>query len=467
MVYTSIVFIFGFLPIVLLGVFIFRNHIKISNVFLFVMSLLFYAWGEPKLCILLFLSILFNWSIALCIEKGQFSNAALTIAVLFNVGILFVFKYFAWSIELVNSIFDKTFPIWKLSLPIGISFYTFQALSYVIDVWKGEVKAQKNIINLGLYISLFPQLVAGPIVRYIDIEQQIVARKVSKDELSTGIIRFMMGFSKKILLADGFAVIVGKAFVLLQSNSLETGFAWLGAIAYTLQIFFDFSGYSDMAIGLGKMMGFSFNENFRYPYCATTITDFWRRWHISLSLWFRDYVYIPLGGNKKGLFRTCINLFIVWGLTGIWHGANISFLVWGVIYGTLIVFEKICGISQKLSGRGILCGMLYRIFTIFVIIVCWVIFRAENITQAFSYLNVMLWNPFCSKDGLQMMCMYMKEYKCEFIVGLLLCCPPNSKLQNACKYFEFPILIMIYLLFLTSISYIVKGTYSPFIYFNF
>lgn len=470
MVFSSMVFIFGFLPITLIGTFIFQRCNKIQNTFLLLMSLLFYAWGEPKYVLLMMLSIALNWCLALGIDadgrKKWQRNILLIIAIVFNVGSLFVFKYLTWGIAIVNSTFGCSVPYRDIALPIGISFYTFQALSYVIDVWRQDVQAKKDMIGVGLYISLFPQLVAGPIVRYGDIEKQLSYRKISLEGFSDGITRFMCGFTKKVLLADNVAVIADKAFAMNKANELGGAFAWLGAVAYTFQIFFDFSGYSDMAIGLGKMLGFSLPENFNFPYKAHSIRDFWRRWHISLSSWFRDYVYIPLGGNRKGNRRTYVNLAIVWLLTGIWHGANITFVLWGAIYGLLIIFERMINIEEKVKNNRVV-GVGYRIFTCVCIIILWVLFRAENINQACLYIARMFdWSKWL--DNISLVLLYISEYKWE-LTACVVCSLvkwPN-KFQQQSSILETIKMLLLYMFFIISISYLVKGTYSPFIYFNF
>lgn len=466
MVFTSAVFVFIFLPVVLAGGIILRKHINISNLFLFFMSLIFYAWGKPKYVLLMLFSIICNYCLALLIEKTKYRNFWLIVAIFINIGVLFFFKYANWVLSIFNRMFNTSLYSKSMMLPIGISFYTFQALSYVIDVWKKKTPAQKSFIGVGLYIILFPQLVAGPIVRYTDIEQQIKERLMTSDKISDGIERFLVGFSKKILLADSFAAIADKVFLMNNENTLGMVFAWLGAIAYAMQIYFDFSGYSDMAIGLGKILGFSFPENFNYPYMASTITDFWRRWHISLSKWFRDYVYIPLGGNRHGTGRMIISLAITWLATGIWHGANVTFLIWGAIYGGIIILEKLLKLPEYVEKNRIY-KMCYRCFSILLIIICWVIFRADNIREAFVYLKTM----FCmkvSRSDLDITFLYIREYICEIMAGIAFCFPVGNWLKGTkSNGMQWGILLAEWLLFIVSVSYMVKGAYSPFIYFNF
>lgn len=469
MVFSSTIFVFGFLPIVLLGSIMLQKNIKLQNIFLLIVSLLFYAWGEPGYVFLMMFSIVLNWLAALMIDtvdkQKWHRNFLLIVVIAYNIGALFVFKYWGWSMGIVNRVLGTTIPYRELALPIGISFYTFQAMSYVIDVWRKDTKAQKGIIGVGMYVSFFPQLGAGPIVRYGDIEKQLFVRKMSVNGFSEGITRFLTGFSKKILLADNVAVIADRAFAMNAGDELSGAFAWLGAAAYTFQIFFDFSGYSDMAIGLGKMLGFTLPENFNYPYRAYCIKDFWRRWHISLSVWFRDYVYIPLGGNRKGHGRTYINLALVWLLTGLWHGANLTFVLWGMLYGALIIFERIAKVEARIQ-RSRLFGVGYRIFTCICIMILWVIFRAESIGRALSYVAAMFdvtkW-----LNNLSLLALYLREYKWELTASVILSTvsfPSGLREKNIFKSIR---QILLYVFFIISISYLVKGTYSPFIYFNF
>lgn len=346
MIFSSLIFVFGFLPPLLVLIFFFHKWINVQNIILFFASLLFYTWGEPKYIGLFVSIIVLNWMLTLIAEQNKhllLHRIIGTVTISFDVLILFWFKYAKW----IGNVFGYSIGIDVL--PIGISFYMFQAISYVADVvLLDKYKAEKNPINVGLYIAFFPQLIAGPIVRYEEIKEQISDREITIDFFEEGCFRFVFGFCKKVLLADSMAVIVNKAFFI--GTELTFSFAWLGAIAYTLQIFMDFSGYSDMAIGLGLMFGFKIPENFNNPYKARSIQDFWRRWHITLSVWFRDYVYIPLGGNRKERWKTIFNVAIVWLLTGFWHGANFTFVLWGMIYGCLILFEKVLNINEKLKN---------------------------------------------------------------------------------------------------------------------
>ncbi len=462
MVFSSLQFIFGFLPFVMAGAFLCRKHIRLCNVFLLMASLFFYAWGSAHYVVLILCSIAGNYLLALLIDRNRklpvLKNVLLAVAVSLNVGMLFVFKYAGW----MAGVFGFTLDI---VLPIGISFYTFQALSYVADVWRGNVCPSGSIVDLGLYISFFPQLVAGPIVRYIDIEDCIKEKRhLSWEGMADGIRRFTLGFVKKVVFADSFAVIADKAQELNGAGSLPICFAWLGAVAYMLQIYYDFSGYSDMAIGLGKMFGFDFPENFNYPYMASSVTDFWRRWHISLSSWFRDYVYIPLGGNRGSKQRICMNLLTVWLLTGLWHGAGWNFLAWGVYYGVLLIAEKLLRLDRKLCHPA---ALLYRCVTLLIVLVGWVLFRTESLGLAVRYLENML--PFTglniqSMDDFLVMA---GQYKWELLLGILGCFPVIPLIERKCRIGYRALQIGISALFVVGISYLVKETYSPFIYFSF
>lgn len=468
MVFSSLIFVFGFLPFCIIGGFITRKNIQIQNVFLLIMSLLFYAWGEPKLIALFVATIFINWFLVLLSSKNKSLKLRTGIGIFticIDLGILFWFKYASWIFNGINALsgFSKAFP--EVILPIGISFYTFQAIAYVVDVTMfGKYEAQKNPINVGLYIAFFPQLIAGPIVRYEDIAEKINNRKMSLEEFSQGVYRFIVGFCKKVLLADSLAVIVNHAFEMLPEGNLTTSFAWLGAIAYALQIFLDFSAYSDMAIGLGHMFGFTIRENFNKPYKAKTIRDFWRRWHMSLSYWFRDYVYIPLGGNKKSEIRTYINLAVVWLITGIWHGADLTFVFWGILYGALIIVERRLNIESWIEKR-ISIKSLYRCFTLLMILLLWVIFRADSLRVAAAYISCMFSFEEI-KNGLWTTIFYLSEFKVEFLVTLIICFYPDisEEKQTVLRDFSWPIMIG---LFICGVSYLVKGTFSPFLYFNF
>ena len=411
------------------------------------------------------LSIIANYYFGKLIDKYRNKDKVLLwISLAFNLGILFIFKYLCFTLTNISWLIKKDFCSIKIALPIGISFFTFQAMSYVIDVYKKKVEVQKNLFNLGLYISLFPQLIAGPIVRYETIAKEIENRNENYDDFAEGTVRFIQGLAKKVIIANNVALVADAAFE-TPINELSTAFAWLGAIAYTLQIYFDFSGYSDMAIGLGRMFGFHFLENFNYPYMASSLTDFWRRWHISLSSWFRDYVYFPLGGSRvDSKSRHIFNLFVVWLLTGIWHGANWTFIVWGLFYFILLVIEKQSGLDKKKSWWG-------HIYTMFFVILAWVLFRASNISSAYQYIYIMLVSNNVSAD---VFWLYWSNYWFYMILGFILCLkfnffPQITTIQitesHLVKDF-FEILTFIVLFFIT-ICYVVRGGYNPFIYFNF
>jgi len=442
----------------------------LQNIFLLVVSLGFYAWGEPKFVFILITSVLVNWIFGLIISKVREdkpkSTITIAIMLIFNISIIFVFKYLMFTMENIQNITGLKFNIPEIILPIGISFFTFQAISYVIDVYRERGQAQKNPLNVGLYIAFFPQLVAGPIVRYETVADQIQNRKENFDDISAGICRFLIGFSKKVLLANNLALVADKAFKLLGTDDLSLAMAWLGALCYTLQIYYDFSGYSDMAIGLGKMFGFHFDENFNYPYISKSATEFWRRWHISLGTWFRDYVYIPLGGNRvNSNKRLFFNLFVVWALTGLWHGANWTFICWGLLYFVALSIEKAVGLDKMQSH-----AMLRHLYTMLLVMFGWVIFRAETISDALLYLKTMF-IPGSSGliDAEALVC--TKEYIVFLFCGVLFARPFAKKLAKTklAKTRMAQILYVIVLtgLFLASISYLVKGAYNPFIYFNF
>lgn len=471
MLFSSNIFIFFFLPFVIFVYYVFlRKSRKLQNLFLFLASLFFYAWGEPTFVLIMIGSILMNWCVGNLIGKFLDSNkrrAAMVMAagILGNLSIIFVFKYLMFTLENLQLLFGlDSLVIPVIELPIGISFFTFQSISYLVDVYRRDGRVQRNLVNVGLYISFFPQLIAGPIVRYNTIDEQIMERKESLDDFSHGVMRFIIGLGKKVLIANNMAIVADYAFGAVDDTSVLM--AWLGAIAYTFQIYFDFSGYSDMAIGLGKMFGFHFQENFNYPYISKSATEFWRRWHMSLGTWFRDYLYIPLGGNRtKTKGRHVFNIFIVWLCTGIWHGANWTFICWGLMYFVLLIFEKYSGydINDKKGRR----HLLKHIYTMFFVVCGWVLFRAESISQAIDYFQNMFGGMPITDDGFVE---YFRQYAAYFLIAVIGCTPYPKKLVGK---FEgnrgIGILGIIYLLllFLFSVSFIVKNTYNPFIYFNF
>ena len=468
MLFSSSVFLFLFLPLVLLIYYLpLRRWRQGQNVFLLLASLGFYAWGEPWFVLVMIASILANYGFGLwvdaCKRAGRSCRAPIVAAVTANLGILFVFKYLTFTLGILNSL-GAHFVIPGIELPIGISFFTFQALSYVLDVHRDRGRVQKSPLKVGLYISFFPQLIAGPIVKYETVAEQIDHRRESWDDFSAGCARFIAGLGKKVLIANQAAVVADRAFS-MGAGELSASFAWLGAICYTMQIYYDFSGYSDMAIGLGKMFGFHFLENFNYPYISTSVTEFWRRWHISLSTWFRDYVYFPLGGSRVDSRAKHIrNLFVVWLLTGIWHGANWTFIVWGLFYFVLLVLEKYAGL-----GRGWPAWTRW-LFTFLMVNFAWVIFRADSLGAAAGYLAAMfgggagVWS---AEAGL-----FLRENWTVLLAGAVFSAPVALKLRDWAAKRDNAVLDLGYALlaaavFLVCAAFIVKGTYNPFIYFNF
>jgi alginate O-acetyltransferase complex protein AlgI len=475
MLFSSTVFLFAFLPVTLLVYYVIQPRLR--NYFLLFMSLLFYAWGEPRFVLIMIGSIIANYGFGLLVNRYRNNRKAargvLAASVVFNLGLLFIFKYLDFAIRNINNIIGLEIPLQSIALPIGISFFTFQAMSYVIDIYRGDVKVQKNPFYVGLYISFFPQLIAGPIVRYQTIENQILQRTVTFDSFSQGVKRFIIGLGKKVLLANSFSYIADQAFGTDPSGGLSVGFAWLGALAYTFQIFFDFSGYSDMAIGLGKMFGFEFLENFNYPYISKSVSEFWRRWHISLGTWFRDYVYFPLGGSRvERRPRLVLNLFIVWGLTGVWHGASWNFVAWGLLYFVLLAFEKLTGLPKNFKSAAM--RGLYRAFTLLCVVGGWVLFRAEGLRHALEYIKSMLglsgntlW------DGLASL--YLNEIWMFLILAVLFSMPVakvlSQRIRQKSELVQNGAHVLSYLaclaIMIVSVSYLVVGAHNPFIYFNF
>lgn len=467
MLFTTTTFIFYFLPTCLFVYYVFlRNKRVAQNTFLFIMSLLFYAWGEPWFVLMMMLSIVGNWAFAMKIDQQTHETKRRNLMIFMlicNFGIMFVFKYLNFTIFSMNSLLDFTIPQTHIVLPIGISFFTFQAVSYVLDVYRRHTPVQKKLMYVGFYVAFFPQLIAGPIVRYETIAHEIENRIETMSDFNVGIKRFMVGLGKKILIANNVALVADAAFKANASDGLGYKMAWLGIIAYTLQIYFDFSGYSDMAIGMGKMFGFHFLENFNFPYLARSVTDFWRRWHISLSTWFRDYVYFPLGGSRvNSSFRLVFNLLVVWFLTGLWHGANWTFIAWGVMYFILIALEKTTGFADKL-------GFFGHFYTLAFVMIGWIIFRAETLDLALHYFE-MLFRFNSASD--QAFLIYFSEFKVFILLGIAVSLNIPQKLFKMIKLNN-PIVretllqLGYAILFLICITYIVKGSYNPFIYFNF
>lgn len=482
MVFSSFVFLCYFLPAVtVLYYTIGRIHIRIGNLLLLAASLVFYAWGEPENIVLLAGSCILNWIFALGIDRfSVYKKFWLFLACLANLGILFWFKYLNFTVSSLNVMLDsmgiKRLPAENsIILPIGISFFTFQALSYVIDVYRGTVKVQKNPLYVALYISLFPQLVAGPIVRYHDVEDQILNRTHTWRKFEAGAARFVVGLGKKILLANSFAIIADNIYALTEAGhqliKIPVLLAWTGAIAYTLQILFDFSAYSDMAIGLGKIFGFTFEENFNYPYISKSIGEFWRRWHISLSAWFREYVYFPLGGSRVENPDIMVrNLFIVWLLTGIWHGAAWTFILWGLLNFACILMERLFQFEQTKR----ITNFWKHVYALVFINFGWVLFRSESFYQYKEYMKNMFGmnhNGFYNDTVF----MFFKEYILFWVIGILLCFPftgwLKEKLSRHTRLAAFSASVLypagLIGLFWVCMIYLVKGGYNPFIYFNF
>ena len=466
MLFSSLTFLFVFLPATLILYFLTKD--KYKNYILLIASLIFYAWGEPKYIILMLLSIVFNYSIARLINKSKkpkLQKLLLAIAIIMNIGALFIFKYLDFAIYNLNLAFNFNLGQTNLALPIGISFYTFQILSYVIDVYRKKVKVQKNILTLGTYIALFPQLIAGPIVRYSDIEKQLKSRTHSLDKFCDGFRRFIVGFAKKILIANNVAIIADAVFTDPSSQTLGPLAIIISLLAYTIQIYYDFSGYSDMAIGLGKIFGFDFDENFNYPYSATSITDFWKRWHISLTTWFRDYVYIPLGGNRCGKLKWVRNFFIVWLLTGLWHGASWNFILWGIFYAIILLIEK--QFLGKLLSKIPKCITWFYTFTI--VNLGWLLFRVNTMGDLGRVLNAFFHPEGSTVDFLAQNSSII-PYINFIIIGLIFMFPLGKKIKNwlAKKKFGRLILDLILIALLAvSICSLVNSSYNPFIYFRF
>lgn len=463
MVFSSITFLFFFLPITILLYFISRNRVY-RNTILLLASLLFYSWGEPKYIILLILAALVAYLGGLWINRsvGKGKKAALAVTVVLLLANLIVFKYLNFIVENLNVLFSGGFRIQTLALPIGISFYTFQILSYVIDLYREKISLQKNYFYLLLYVSFFPQLIAGPIVRYQTIESEILARSESVSDVSAGLKRFIVGLAKKVILANNIALIAESVYA--GNDAYGTAMYWLAAFAYALQIYFDFSGYSDMAIGLGRIFGFHFLENFNDPYSAVSITDFWRRWHISLSTWFRDYIYIPLGGNRVKIPRYILNILIVWGLTGFWHGAEWNFLLWGLYYAVLLLIEKLF-LSRYLEKM----PKIFRwIYAFFFILIGWVLFNRTDLVSLSGSLKMMfsfrptVWSGVLPADGM------LPIHLLYLIPGIICLLPFRKKLYFKDTAAQRILYTVVYLgLFVICILYILSSSYNPFIYFRF
>ena len=458
MVFSSILFIFRFLPISM-GIY-FLTPKKFRNFSLLILSLVFYSWGEPKYFVLMLASIFVDYFISLGIDKNNKSKRIriilLCISITFNIGILFFFKYINFFIENINSIFNISLSYVKITLPLGISFYTFQTMSYTIDVFLGKVKAEKNIINFGAFVCLFPQLIAGPIVKYIDISKELKNRDINLDEIQAGIRLFILGLGSKVLIANNIGSLWNEVET-MGFNNISTILAWMGIIAFSLQIYFDFNGYSLMAIGLGKILGFNFPNNFNYPYESRSITEFWRRWHITLGQWFKQYVYIPLGGNRLGRARTYFNLFIVWFLTGLWHGASYNFILWGLYFFILICIEK-NGLLNLLNKH----KLISHIYTIFFILVGWVLFAVIDLNQIINFFKKM----FIFNAGNEWI-YYLRNYIITYTIAIIFSTSFLKKIYNKFVKSNIVDTIILITIFLLSIAYLVDSSYNPFLYFRF
>ncbi len=472
MLFSSSAFIFFFLPIVLIIYYgLLKNKRQAQNIFLLISSLVFYAWGEPVFVLIMMLSIVANYLFGLKIykckkkENERASKGFVFASVVFNLSLLFVFKYLTFTLDTIANLSGRgSFGV-NIALPIGISFFTFQSMSYVLDVYRGRGGVLKNILNVGLYISFFPQLIAGPIVRYETIATEIADRKETREDFYEGFSRFIVGLGKKVLLANFFAVYADNAFA--NVGGLSLAMSWIGAVSYAFQIFFDFSGYSDMAIGLGRMFGFHFLENLNYPYISKSVSEFWRRWHISLGTWFKDYVYVPMGGSRVKKPRLVFNLFVVWMLTGIWHGANWTFFVWGFMYFVLLSIEKLTGFGRKERGKA--ASVFGWIYTMLFVIIGWVIFRANTLSEAFEYLKVMFGFVKNVPDT-HVFANSLKGFFIYLVFAILFSAPIMKKLENKYEnstFFYALRAVSIVLIFIIAAASIVSSSHNPFIYFNF
>lgn len=463
MIFASITFLYYFLPMFLILYFIVPRRYK--NIVLLIFSIIFYFYGEPKYILLMLIEVLFSYFMTLSLEKNK-SKSLLGIIVSFHIFLLCVFKYFNFIITNINSIFDGNISLLNIVLPIGISFYTFQIISYEVDVYRGKVKASKSLIDYMTYVFLFPQLIAGPIVRYETVSKELKSRKVTLEDFSYGVNRFIIGLFKKVVIANNIGELCN---ILNSSSEVSVLLYWILGISYMLQIYFDFSGYSDIAIGIGRMIGFKFPENFNYPYTANSVTDFWRRWHMTLSSWFRDYVYIPLGGNRVSILKHIRNILVVWMLTGLWHGASWNFIIWGIYFGVILIIEKYClnKVLEKLPR------VIRNIYAMFIVMISFIIFSSDDISSAlvsikglFSFSSLKFSNDF--------IIYYIRSYGVILIGGLVLCTPliknvinklrENKILNYIINIFEVIILVLV-LVIITSM--LIDSSYNPFLYFRF
>ena len=459
MLFSSIPFLFYFLPAVLMLYFLVPR--KLKNAVLLLFSLVFYAWGEPKYVFLMIGTITLFFVCGLAIEKAKtqsWKKFWLVLSVVISIALLAIFKYADFAIGSVNSVTGAGIPLLRLALPIGISFYTFQCLSYTIDVYRGNTRAQKNLVSFGAYVSLFPQLIAGPIVRYVDVARELENRTHSLEKFMDGTRRFLIGLGKKIIIANNLGQLIE---IFRDSGEKSVVFYWMYAIAFMLHIYFDFSGYSDMAIGLGKIFGFNFCENFNYPYLSKSISEFWRRWHMSLGTWFRDYVYIPMGGSRVKRSRWIFNTLTVWMLTGFWHGAAWNFIIWGLYFAILLLVEKTFLLKHLNRSK-----VLSRVYLLLAVVISFVIFNATNMGEAFQYIGGMFGAgglPLVSAEALY----YLRSYAVIFIIAIIGATPLPKLAAGKLKISQYlePAVLLILLVLVTA--YLVDGSFNPFLYFRF
>lgn len=463
MVFASITFLYYFLPMFLILYFVVPK--KYKNIVLLIFSIIFYFYGEPKYILLMLVEVLFSYFMTLSLEKNK-SKSLLGVIISFHIFLLCVFKYFNFIITNINSIFDGNISLLNIVLPIGISFYTFQIISYEVDVYRGKVKASKSLIDYMTYVFLFPQLIAGPIVRYETVSKELKSRKVTLEDFSYGVNRFIIGLFKKVVIANNIGELCN---ILNNSSEVSVLLYWILGISYMLQIYFDFSGYSDIAIGIGRMIGFKFPENFNYPYVADSVTDFWRRWHMTLSSWFRDYVYIPLGGNRVSTLKHIRNILVVWMLTGLWHGASWNFIIWGIYFGVILIIEKyfLNKILEKLPR------IIRNIYAMFIVMISFIIFSSDDMSSALTVIKGLF--SFSSlKFSNDFIIYYIRSYGVILIGGLVLCTPliknainklrENKILNYIINIFEVIVLVLI---FVTITSMLIDSSYNPFLYFRF
>ena len=457
MLFSSIPFLFYFLPCVLLLYAVTPK--KLKNLALLISSLVFYAWGEPRLVLLMLITVGVGYGFGMLTEfVPKVKKLWLILAVCIELGFLVYYKYVDFFIYNFNAVTGLSIPLLQVALPIGISFYTFQILSYNVDVYRGDVPAQRNPINLAAYIALFPQLIAGPIVRYSDIEKELQNRTHSFEKVALGVRRFVLGLSKKILIAN---VLGELCDTFKASDDKSVVFYWMYAIAFSLHVYFDFSGYSDMAIGLGKIFGFTFMENFNYPFISKSATEFWRRWHISLGSWFRDYVYIPMGGSRVGKVRMFFNIFVVWMLTGFWHGAAWNFIIWGLYFAVLLIIEKVFILKYLNKSK-----VLSHIYLLFFVIISFVIFNATSMNEAFSYIGSMFGFGGVSFSSVETI-YYLRSYIVVFLVAIVGATPVPKILANKVKFAKYVEPVALVVLLALCTAYLVDGSFNPFLYFRF